>query len=358
MADQTQPDDSRTVDIQTKVLLSTLDEISSRQDPNGSDLKEDCCVICLDSVSEPCIAEPCAHRNFDFLCLTSWLEEKALCPLCKSQVKEVRYDLDDALRPARWSTFRIPDSEQPESSAAATAQIPRPPLQRLPHPRRRRADRPRPQETPDEALSRRRQVYHKQLYSLHVGTNRYSRYQDLSPQLFESDAELASRARKWVRRELQVFEFLSTPETRDDPAARRRASNAEFLLEYVIAILKTVDIQGSCGQAEDMLQEFLGRENTRLFLHELRAWLRSPFASLEAWDRHVQYNESKMGSAASATRHDHGDASRERRLDPSRPAFRGSHWRPEDGRYSPYSRRHGETSDHQRKRSSRAQQPD
>ena len=52
-----------------------------------------------------------------------------------------------------------------------------------------------------------------------------------------------------------------------------------------------MDIKGSGGQAEDMLQEFLGRDNTRLFLHELRAWLRSPYTSLEDWDRHVQYNE-------------------------------------------------------------------
>ena len=60
-----------------------------------------------------------------------------------------------------------------------------------------------------------------------------------------------------------------------------------------MAILKTVDIQGSGGQAEDLIQEFLGRDNTRLFLHELRAWLRSPYISLEDWDRTVQYNEGR-----------------------------------------------------------------
>ena len=141
-----------------------------------------------------------------------------------------------------------------------------------------------------------------------------------------------SRARKWIRRELQVFDFLSvdfgpsrpdltsssvahpqpsgtrttTPTTTtgesvphaptttaqsqpDDTLYRKRASNAEFLLEYVLAILKTVDIKGSQGQAEEMLSDFLGRENARLFLHELRAWLRSPYTDLESWDRHVQY---------------------------------------------------------------------
>jgi len=75
-----------------------------------------------------------------------------------------------------------------------------------------------------------------------------------------------------------------------DHTVSRRANNAEFLLEYIVAILKTVDMKGCGGQAEDMLQEFLGRDNTRLFLHELRAWLRSPYSFLEDWDRHVQYD--------------------------------------------------------------------
>ncbi|KAI4151439.1 MAG: hypothetical protein L6R39_002037 [Caloplaca ligustica] len=104
------------------------------------------------------------------------------------------------------------------------------------------------------------------------------------------DKELLSRARKWVRRELQVFDFLNI-DGGEDEGVTRRANNAEFLLEYIVAILKTVDIKGSGGQAEDMLQEFLGRENTQLFLHELKAWLRSPYTSLEDWDRHVQYGE-------------------------------------------------------------------
>ncbi|KAI4245746.1 MAG: hypothetical protein L6R40_002274 [Gallowayella cf. fulva] len=109
--------------------------------------------------------------------------------------------------------------------------------------------------------------------------------------LFNQDEELIRRARKWIRRELQVFAFLGI-DGQEEEGIARRTNNAEFLLEYIIAILKTVDIKGSGGQAEDMLQEFLGRENTQLFLHELRAWLRSPYTSLEDWDRHVQYAEA------------------------------------------------------------------
>ena len=172
-------------------------------------------------------------------------------------------------------------------------------------------NRQRPQPNPDTALIRRKQIYCRQLYSSHVGSNRLSRFRDLTPQLFSQDEGLVSRARKWIRRELQVFEFLKS-DSSEAEGVSRRANNAEFLLEYIVAILKTVDIKGSGGHAEDMLQEFLGRENTRLFLHELRAWLRSPYLSLEDWDRHVQYNEDPMRASEDAVQlaiPDHQDRS-------------------------------------------------
>ena len=104
--------------------------------------------------------------------------------------------------------------------------------------------------------------------------------------------------------------------------------NAEFLLEYMIAILKTVDIKGSGGQAEEMLQEFLGRDNTRLFLHELRAWLRSPFEAIEDWDRSVQYGTEPSGQKEStpATRSvAEGSASRPDSIGRSSPPGQQSH---------------------------------
>ena len=73
------------------------------------------------------------------------------------------------------------------------------------------------------------------------------------------------------------------------PQAHRASANAEFLLEYIVAILKTVDIKGSRGQAQEMLVGFLG-EKSALFLHELNSWLRSPFEELAVWDRNVRYD--------------------------------------------------------------------
>jgi hypothetical protein len=131
----------------------------------------------------------------------------------------------------------------------------------------------------------------------------------MTPDLFNRDEELASRARKWIRRELKVFNFLN-PEAEEEERMpqqmsrpghqrleNRRANNAEFLLEYVIAILRTVDLKGSAGQAEELLRDFIGRENARLFIHELQAWLRSPYTSLEDWDRHVQYPNTARGTS-------------------------------------------------------------
>jgi hypothetical protein len=320
--------DSEDLDARSKTLQTTLAEISSSRD---ADAEENCCVICLERISEQAVAQPCKHDSFDFLCLISWLQEQSSCPLCKAEAKTVQYEIKDD---QTFKTYTVPSTKAPESSTT------RPQNPRIRRPYRPRYDyTPRPLPTVDEALLHRRHIYRNKLYSLHVGSNRVSRFRDLTPQLFTNDAELISRARKWIRRELQVFEFL-TPNTNTSTSSDRRANNAEFLLEYIVAILKTVDIQGSGGQAEEMLQEFLGRENTRLFLHEMRAWLRSPFINLEDWDRNVQYNESGDGKDVD-NRPPREEPRREYNY---RGRYRGrersSHYRPRDGRrYDPYERR-------------------
>jgi len=311
-----------------KILQTTLDEISS-----GGNAEEACCVICLERISERAIAQPCKHESFDFLCLISWLQEQPCCPLCKADVGTVQYQFTQQ---QTWKTYTVPPRATPATSSSTSTPSNLYTGARRPY-RQRREYAPRTLPTPDEALLRRRHIYRNQLFSLHVGSNRVSRFRDLTPQLFNSDAELISRARKWIRRELQVFEFLNPDNT---TGFDRRANNAEFLLEYIVAILKTVDVQGSGGQAEDMLQDFLGREHTRLFLHELRAWLRSPYTSLDDWDRHVQYNESVPGKAqasfseshepSSQRGHDHRGGYRGRVRSTNR-TFRGD-------RYSPYQR--------------------
>lgn len=127
---------------------------------------------------------------------------------------------------------------------------------------------------------------------MHVGSNRFSGYRDINPQMIAHSPDLQSRARMWIRRELRVFTFLHVEVSGSSSDAATTTSNAEFLLSYIVSILKMVDIKASNGHAENLLAEFLGRENSRLFLHELHAWLRSPYRKLEEWDEEVQYIES------------------------------------------------------------------
>jgi hypothetical protein len=143
----------------------------------------------------------------------------------------------------------------------------------------------------DAAIRKRREVYQRQLYSLHMGSNPLSGYRDMTSQIIASSPDLQSRARTFIRRELRVFTFLNPDTSGPSTHPPTTSSNTEFLLSYIVSILKMVEMKASNGHAENLLTEFLGRDNSRLFLHELQAWLRSPFTKLEEWDQDVQYRE-------------------------------------------------------------------
>ncbi|KAF4972904.1 hypothetical protein FZEAL_9484 [Fusarium zealandicum] len=338
-----QPND----DLQRQVLQSTLDEIAIRQEDDT-----DCCVICLEGITEVCEAVPCQHRNFDFLCLLSWLEQSPKCPLCKAAVSQVRHALDEPVA----KTYVVPKPATPPQAERSDSRPYAPssfrrhllPPRRRPYPRHQHYETSNP--NPSDEIARRRDVYRRNQYSKHVGSNRLSRYRELTPSVFCTDGDLVSRARMWIRRELQVFSFL-TPDASEHAESRtgdadarsaverRRANNAEFLLEYIIAVLKSVDIMGSAGQAEDMIADFLGRENTRLFLHELRAWLRSPYTKLADWDRAVQYDDTPAASSwRRDSEQDRGSDSQARRQPKpapgrrERPEMQGDFYRPGGGR--------------------------
>lgn len=224
------------------------------------------------------------------------LHSLKLTVIGKTELTEVQYDWRS---PTDYKTYLVThtstgDQARESRPHAGPQQIyPRSRLARRQNPRGRgQAYASGPPPTADAAISRRRLIYRRELYSLHVGTNRLSRFKDFAPESFTRSVELQSRARNWIRRELQVFEFLSSdPATGADGMSTpsRRANNAEFLLEYIISVLRTVDIKGSTGRAEELLKDFLGHSNSRLFLHELNQWLRSPYTNLSDWDRHVQY---------------------------------------------------------------------
>ncbi|EHK23458.1 uncharacterized protein TRIVIDRAFT_147091 [Trichoderma virens Gv29-8] len=307
-------------ELQRKVLQNTLQEVAAREQLADGN----CCVICLDAVSDACELVPCGHDSFDYVCVLNWLYDKPLCPLCKRDVTKVHRGPPEH----RETTVIEPKPQRPEQLTSTRTYSHQSSIQ-----------------------AHRREVYLHKRFSKHVGSNRLSLYRELTPRLFCSDEALVSRARMWIRRELRVFSFLNADESGPTPStsrsgsgdaaqaqARRRANNAEFLLEYLIAILKTVDIMGSAGQAEDMLSEFLGRDNARLFLHELRSWLRSPFTKLEDWDRAVQYDpvvpRGSSPSASSAPELGHTRNERASLTQRSQDRFRGDYYRP--GLAQPY----------------------
>ncbi|VUC25409.1 unnamed protein product [Clonostachys rosea] len=303
------------------------------------------CVICCEPISDPSETQPCKHRHFDYLCIATWLFKDPRCPVCRAPVSSLLRDSTQEVLSNFSDAKLAPDVSPPATQPISTIRrgrrrfrfntVHRPsPLRLAPFARDHAAARAR--DDFNRALSRRRAVYAHGRFAMHVGSNRLSRYRELTPRLFHEDEELVSRARMWIRRELQVFPFLSTQSTAstqgldggDRPAStpfagqngpsdhqdgeaarRRRGQNAEFLLEYIIAILKSVDLMGSAGEAENMISDFIGRENTQLFLHELRAWLRSPYTKLEDWDRAVQYHEEYERAPArpesSAARREH-----------------------------------------------------
>jgi hypothetical protein len=342
------------------------------------------CLFCLeDDVVEPCETIPCGHRQGCWACVLVWMIDRGYCALCRERIQRVVRDSDgdvyteddtanldirstDALPTfpgllirgtlrgyisgemtrelrARWTRRNLtPDSEMvdliEEWRRQGLIDVPARRFLLSAWQLCRRDDRVgdrRPAQLLhafpsrpawgddtglDRDLERRRAVYFHHRFSKHVGSNQSSKYSEITPAMFLRDPTLVSRARKWIRRELLVFDFLKVrlrrqgasqapqaaqvagPSTAGDQnplgpprppshdMARRRAHNSEFLLEFIIAILKTVDIKGSAGEAENMVSEYLGRHNTQLFLHELRSWLRSPFTELEDWDRAVQYD--------------------------------------------------------------------
>jgi hypothetical protein len=295
------------------------------------------CVICLSRLSEKAIALPCKHDQFDFGCLCTWLHQQRVCPLCKGAVTAVKYDL---LKPDGGSIFTLPPPElsSPRKNSVGTYRRTHPYQPRYDsygHPFGSSHERPhhdshgRPVDSSiapalprtrflrgfrlnvealeaDKAIAFRRRVYRKQMYSLRVGSNRISRYQNLTPESFKSNDLLVSRAKTWIRRELSAFKFLD-PDSPSYGQPDRRASNAEFLLEYVVSILKSIDLRGSGGQAEEMLKDFLEQENAKLFLHELEAFLRSPYETLAHWDAHVQYAKLQDSRGRRKERYDSSD---------------------------------------------------
>ncbi|KAM7192487.1 RING U-box [Naviculisporaceae sp. PSN 640] len=252
---------------------ATPSTISEQHDTWRSEI----CVICRESVSSRCEARPCGHNNFDYLCLVTWLEFRARCPLCQSTVDEVWYR-----------------SVEEDGGDLKTYKVPRPSQGSVDDEHRQETESLSEEEREwNQWLLRRCRVYQENLYALHVGSNRRqigeSQYTELSPELFNSRPELVSRARTWLCRELRIFTFLHRDAADPSSINLNKPTKVEWVREYIIFLLKSIDTQDHTGYAEHLLSGHLPRDLARHLLHELRAWLRSPFQTPDEWYRAVQY---------------------------------------------------------------------
>ncbi|KAM3470457.1 hypothetical protein MY5147_006400 [Beauveria neobassiana] len=243
---------------------------------------EDCCVICLEDISDPCELAPCGHYNFDVGCIGTWLAVSRRCPLCKVFVNQIirgprglpGRPVNDIRSPGEILLAQLwpgPSSHTPATRrprytpadfAAAGAAYAR---------SMRRAANTAPRD-----IAHRRDVYPRGLLFIHVDSGSISGYRELPPALLHREPQLITRARAFLQRELRVLDSV--------PAER-----AAFPIDYAVSVLRNRDIGTGIGLLEAPLTANLGSSSARLLLHGLGAWLRSPYASLEEWDAAVRY---------------------------------------------------------------------
>ncbi|KAF9139691.1 hypothetical protein BG015_001935 [Linnemannia schmuckeri] len=179
------------------------------------------------------------------------------------------------------------------------------------------SNRPPPADTADEqsvsdrqqaALEKRRNVYRNGLFVRHMGANRISGFQQITPETFRIFPQRLDRLVPWIRRELQAITTLSSLplDASGGVGGTRSADNSnpheetdsglEIIREYIIAVCKQYDLQTDQGQ--DLIRDFL-HDHTEHFVHELMGFARSSF-SIEAYDRSAQYSLPSSPSTAVA----------------------------------------------------------
>ena len=125
----------------------------------------------------------------------------------------------------------------------------------------------------DGALTRRKQVYLKGWKAKPPPVSSLSKFKDTKPKNFSQDPHQLSKLVPWITRELQAILGIQ---------------DVELILEYIVALLKTIDLK--TNQGKECLQEYLGI-HTELFIHELFCFAKS-FLNMEAYDQVVEYDQT------------------------------------------------------------------
>ncbi|ESZ94111.1 RING finger domain protein [Sclerotinia borealis F-4128] len=221
----------------------------------------DGCRFCENSVSWQAVNQPCNHQAFHLCCMIRWLRRSRTCPLCNTRVTDIHHNFS---ADGNHMEYIISPRLIPFEPAFS-------------------------QEPPPSPISQRRRIYFNQAYSLPIFPNLFPKQMGATPQVIANSPYAQGRVRLFAERDLQAL--ASIVRARSSASGRPHANLAvavEMLLNLVIDIVKSEDFQNVPSFMENMLQEYLGR-NARLFSHELRAWMESPYDSLDQWDRNARY---------------------------------------------------------------------
>lgn len=174
----------------------------------------------------------------------------------------------------------------------------------------------------ERALERRRYIYREGLYAKHVASNRYTGFKPFSPQTFANNVDLKAKVIKFIRREVRFWArgLPACPNAHRPRASPSRpqlqvfpAVDVAFLTTYLVSIASQLDLRSP--SAIRLISDFLSEQDAQHLVHEISTFARSPFSSLEGYDRFVQYGrpqrEAPKEAELDALVHDPADLGRD-----------------------------------------------
>ncbi|GAA5887374.1 hypothetical protein JCM6882_002510 [Rhodosporidiobolus microsporus] len=262
----------------------TVSQGGSGEDPaDVQELDEEHCAICLSPIENKTVVHPCHHGQFCWNCIRAWTDQSRKCPLCLGPIEHLIHNIRSAkdyqihhLLPlsALASDGPLPPRGNRRSTINPT--LPRHAL----YGRNRFSSASRlndidettwREREEERALERRKYIYKEGLYAKHVASNRYTGFKPFTPQTFANNGDMKARVIKFVRRELQVFPTV----------------DISFLTTYLVSIASQLDLRSAA--AIRLISDFLSEQDAQHLVHEITTFARSPFTSLEGYDRFVQY---------------------------------------------------------------------
>ncbi|CAH7673233.1 expressed protein, partial [Phakopsora pachyrhizi] len=257
------------------------------------------CLICLGSIIDKTILEPCNHSDYCFRCILTWTKQSDRCPLCSTSINHLTHlltldgnyerffplpNLPSIFKEQSSSNFRASNSNLSSelstqisttnrASSSSSIIITKTTEKTYCTSKIHRASPLDSRST----LSYRRSIYKNLLYSKHIPSNRFTGFRSItSKKLRRSDPkDWIPKITLFLEREFRAFELDQ--------------KEIDYRISYVLKILPVLDCKSE-GCIRILTDIFGGNlDMAQLFAHELLSFLRSPFQELKPWDEVVQY---------------------------------------------------------------------